>query len=106
MSGRIRRFRGFKALVHDAVDGVVDLVEEGHESTARAFVRAAEPIPPVAQAMSLVERVRRLSTRAVLGSVKMVNRAVQAASDAGLDAALPTGPGRARVFAGEETSEP
>ncbi len=72
--------------MHDAVDGVVDLVDEGHESTARTVVRATDPIAPIGDAVKVVDRIRRFSTRGVLGSIKMVNRIVQAASDAGIDA--------------------
>ena len=36
----LKRARGLKSLVHDAVDFTVDLVEEGHESTARTVMWA------------------------------------------------------------------
>lgn len=82
----MNRLRGLKALVHDAVDRVTDLVGEGHESTARNVMRVTDQVPVVAQPARAVNTVRRVVTTGVLGSVKLVNRAVEAVTDAGLDA--------------------
>lgn len=83
-----RRLRGLKALVHDAVDGVADLVEEGHESTARTVMRVTDRIEPVAAPARVVNAVRRLSTAGLLGTIKAVNRAVEVVTDAGIDVVL------------------
>lgn len=84
----MRTFRGWKALVHDTVDGVVDLVDAGHESTARAVMRGADLVEPIAAPAHFVDTIRRVSTRGVLGTIKAVNRIVEAVTDAGLDLAL------------------
>jgi triacylglycerol lipase len=87
----VRRLRGLKSLVHDAVDFAVDMVEEGHESTARAVMRVVEllePIAPVAAPARLVDELRRATTSRALDSVRAVNRALQLLTDAGMDTAV------------------
>lgn len=84
----MRTFRGWKALVHDTVDGVVDLVGEGHESTARAVMRGTDFVAPLAEPARMVDALRRVSTRGVLETIKAVNRIVEAATDAGLELAV------------------
>lgn len=83
----LKRARGVKSLVHDAVDLTVDLVEEGHESTARMVMRILGVLPPVAAPARLVDSIRRASTARALGAVRTVNRAVEQLTDAGIDAA-------------------
>ena len=83
----MRRWRGLKSLVHDAVDRVTDLVGEGHESTARTILRVTDRVPSISKRARAVNEIRRISTRGVLGSIKIVNRAVRVASDLGLDLA-------------------
>lgn len=79
------RWRGLRALVHDTVHLVTDLVEEGHESTARTTVRFASLAPPLSEPVRAVDRVRRAVTRGVLGVTRAANRVVQSATDAALD---------------------
>lgn len=83
----MKRLRGLKALVHDAIDATTHLVREGHESSARAAMRVTDRIAPIAATARGVDCVRRLSTDAVLGTIRLVNRGVEALSDAGLDLA-------------------
>lgn len=83
----LTRLRGWKALVHDAVDFTVDLVEEGHESVSRNALRVLGVVPPLAGPARLVDEVRRTSTSVALDSVRAVNRTLQRLTDAGLDAA-------------------
>lgn len=100
----MRTFRGWKALIHDSIDGVVDLVDAGHESTARAVIRGAEYIEPIAEPVRVVDSIRRVTTRGVLGSIKVVNRLVEAVSNVGLDVAFGTNePGSAhrRIESGD-----
>jgi triacylglycerol lipase len=85
----IRRLRGLKALVHDAVDGTTDLVEVGHESAARSITRMSERVPALQQPGRVVDTLRRASTRGVLLTVKTINRAVEALTDLALDVAHP-----------------
>lgn len=84
----MRRLRGLKALVHDAVDRVTELVGEGHESTARSVMKVLGAIDPIAEPARAVDGARHLATEGVLGAIRAVNRAVEIATDAGLDLAL------------------
>ncbi len=84
----MQRWRGLKGLIHDAVDRTTELVDEGHESTSRAVMRAFDMLaPPLSGPARTVDGARRLGTRGVLGTIRVVNRAVEAISDAGLDVA-------------------
>lgn len=82
----LKRWRGSKALVHDAVDAVTDLVDLGHESTMRT-VTAVTDRTPAREPVRFVDGVRRLTTRGVLGTIRGVNRVVEVVTDAALDAA-------------------
>lgn len=83
----IRRWRGLKSLVHDAVDATVDLVDVGHESTMRSVTAVTDRVEPLRRPVRIADAVRRVSTRGVLRTVKAVNRAVEVVSDVALDAA-------------------
>ena len=78
--------RSLKSLVHDAVDATVDLIREGHESTARNVFRATDAVPGLRTPGRAVDVIRRVSTDGVLGSIKLVNRGVEVLTDAGFDA--------------------
>ncbi|MCC7535357.1 MAG: alpha/beta hydrolase [Deltaproteobacteria bacterium] len=81
----MRRWRGLKALVHDAIDATTALVAEGHDSAARSVLRVTDHVPAVAAPAREIDDVRRLSTDGVLGTVRALNRAVAVVTDAGLD---------------------
>lgn len=83
----MRRWRGLKSLVHRAVDHTTRLIEEGHESVARAVLTVLEPIEPAREVAREVDDVRRAITGGVLASVRAVNHAVESITDAGLAAA-------------------
>lgn len=83
----MRRWRGLKSLVHEAVDRTVDLVYEGHESTARNVIRVTDVSEATREPARVVDAIRRVGTRGVLGTIKVVNRAVEVVTDAGLDLA-------------------
>ena len=85
----MRRLRGVKSLVHDAVDHTVDLVELGHTSTARGVMAVLSQIPPLAAPAAAVDTVRRITTAGILASIKGVNHLVRVTTDAGLDAFAP-----------------
>jgi pimeloyl-ACP methyl ester carboxylesterase len=83
----MQRWRGLKSLVHQAVDAVVDLVDEGHESTARNVIRVTDVSATTREPARAVDAIRRFGTRGVLGTIKVVNRAVEKVTDVGLDVA-------------------
>ncbi len=80
-----QRWRGLKALIHDAVDATTDLVGVGHESTARSVRRVTDAIEPLREPARVVDDARRVSTAGVLGTVKAVNRGVEWLSDFVID---------------------
>ena len=86
------RLRPTKALIHDAVDATTFLVEEGHDAVADVVVGAASTVPELRAGAATADAARRAVTGGVLATVRAVNRAVEAASDAALDLA-PLQPG-------------
>jgi hypothetical protein len=91
----MRRWRGLKALVHDAVDRTADLVGEAHASVARQTLRYVTRIDPLAEPARRVEAVRGAVTDGVIATVKTVNRAVEQVTDAGLAAVADRAPSEA-----------
>ena len=85
----MHRIRGRKALIHDAIDRTVDLVEVGHESSSRAVMRVLSQVEPVAEPARQIDGIRRVITSGVLDTVKGVNHLVAHMTDAGLDAVVP-----------------
>lgn len=86
----MRRIRGLKSLVHDAIDKTVDLVSVGHESTARTVIRMTDQLPGIEERARRINAIRELGTRGVLGTIKLSNRAIQKATDLALDVAVKT----------------
>lgn len=86
----MKRIRGVKSLVHDAIDHTVDLVELGHESTSRTVMRVLNQAPPLAGPARQVDGLRRVMTTGILGTIKAVNHLVAYVSDTGLDALQPS----------------
>ena len=95
----MRRLRGWKSMLHDAVDRVTELVAEGHESTARSVMKVLEAVPPLAEPARAVDSVRRVITGGTLATVRAVNRGVEAITDAGLDLAAGDPPPEAPLVA-------
>lgn len=84
----MRRWQGWKALAHEVVDSVVDLVEEGHESTSRAVLAAAALVPGALAPAREIDALRRAATSGVLDSIRAANRVAARVSDLALEAAL------------------
>jgi pimeloyl-ACP methyl ester carboxylesterase len=85
-----QRWRGVKALVHDAIDATAHLVGESHDSVARNVQRVANLSPPLGKSLEQVEVVRRAVTAAVLQGIRDANRALARVSDTALDSLLDT----------------
>lgn len=83
----MRRWRGLKSLVHDAVDHTADLVEAANASTARTVVGLLSHVAPLAAPARVVGALHGAATAGVVAAVKGVNRAVEAVTEAGLDRA-------------------
>lgn len=80
------RWRGLKALVHDAVDATTELVREGQDSTHRNIRRVTDRLGPVAGPARLVDGIVRLSNTTTLASIRAVNLVVEVLTDLALDA--------------------
>jgi pimeloyl-ACP methyl ester carboxylesterase len=80
-----KHWRGLKALLHDAVDHTTTIVGDAHEQVARHAMSLISLVEPIAGPARTVDDVRRVTTEGVLASVRMVNRAVEKISDAGID---------------------
>ncbi len=88
----MRRWRGLKALVHDAIDATTGLVGEGHDAAHRNVRRVTDSLPPIAVPAGAVSETVRLSTVGTLGAVRVVNRVVATLTDVALDAAVAVEP--------------
>lgn len=77
--------------MHEGVDATTHLVRDGEDSAWRGVLRVTDHLPPVAGAARVLDGVRRVSTDGVLGSVRVVNRAVELLVGAGL-ARVPDAP--------------
>ena len=88
----MRRWRGLKALVHDAVDATTDLVGEGHASAHRGVGRVTDRFGAVAGPARSISGAVRLGTAGTLTAVKAVNRVVEVLTDLGLDAGASVDP--------------
>lgn len=84
----MRRIRGLKALVHDAVDLTTELVREGFDSTSRSVRRVTDSAPPIAAPARAIDALVRIPASTVLDTVKFVNRTVQRLSDVGIDVGI------------------
>lgn len=81
----IRRWRGLKSLVQDAVDGTSRLVERAQtESAARPFA-VLEALPEVGEVAKVVHVLHNASVHGTHTAIRGVNRVVGAALDGALD---------------------
>jgi pimeloyl-ACP methyl ester carboxylesterase len=81
----MRRWRGLKKLIHNAVDHTTDLVEETQESVARKTLRYLDLFPPVGAPAHVVDQIRRLTSTGVFTTIHGVNQIVDFLTDLGLD---------------------
>jgi pimeloyl-ACP methyl ester carboxylesterase len=80
----MHRLQGLRALVHDAIDAITDLVEETHEASAQKPVALLSLVEPLGSVARGVDRVRGGVARAVFDGVRGTNRGVQAICDQGM----------------------
>lgn len=83
----LKRLRGLRALIGDAVEHGATGVQKVHlELAARPFA-ILEAIPPIATPARDVHTVYRAWVSGVYGAVRLGNRAVGAVADVALDVA-------------------
>ena len=81
----MRRWRGLKSLVHDAVDHTTALIEHGHDSAARTALRVVDLVDPGNATAREIDAARGSVPSGVLSGVRAVNRAVESVTDLGVD---------------------
>lgn len=86
----MRRLRGLRNLVHDAVEVTTSLVERTHESVAAKYVDILREVDPIAPQVETVDDVRRLTAATVFGTIRAVNEGVRHLGNLGHDAVAAT----------------
>lgn len=80
-----KTIKGIKRILHDAVDATCDLVQEGHDSTARNVLMVTDEVPVAKDVVRGVNAIRALGTKTVLSQIKWTNRIVERVTDYGLE---------------------
>jgi hypothetical protein len=81
----MKKLRGVKALVQDAVDKGATAVEQVHKRTAAVPFELLQKVPPLAAPVRGVHQVYDLAVSGSYGMVRLVNRMVGKAVDVALD---------------------
>lgn len=79
----LKRIRGLKTLVFDAVEETTNLVQKTHESVSDKTLRYAQIVEPVAAPAETVHKVQRITATGVYTTIKLVNRGIDKITDAG-----------------------
>jgi hypothetical protein len=82
----MKRWRGLKALVQDAVDKGATAIEQVHLRTAAKPFELLRKVPPLAASVQVVQTLHDLAVTASYGAVRQVNRVAGMAVDLALDA--------------------
>jgi hypothetical protein len=83
----LKRWRGLRALVKDAVEHGSLTVERVQKETAARPFTILEQIPPIAELAKGVHEIHDLSVSSVHGIIRLVNRVVATTLDGALDLA-------------------
>ena len=79
----MRRIKGLKSLIFDAVEETTNLVERTHENVAKKSVRRFAPIEPLATPARAVQKIHGTIASIVYSNIRGVNRLVEKAVDLG-----------------------
>ena len=83
----MKRLRGLRALVGEAVEHGSKAVEEVHKATAARTFFVLEAIPPIAKPAKVVHIVHDASLTGIYGMIRVVNRVVGKSLDVAIDVA-------------------
>ena len=83
----IKRWKGLRALIGDAVEHGATAIERVHVATAQRPFAIMEQIPGIAEPVRGIHQIHDTIVTNTYGAVRMVNRALGEAIDAALDAA-------------------
>lgn len=82
----VKRWKGLRALIGDAVEHGASAIERVHVATAKRPFTVMEQIPGLAEPVKGIHAVHDAIVTNTYGAVRLVNRAVGQALDAALDA--------------------
>lgn len=82
----IKRLKGLKALLQDAVEHGASAVERVHLKTAERPFVVLEKVPPIEKPVQGIRAIHDTIVSGVYGSVRVVNRVVGKTLDVALDA--------------------
>ncbi len=83
----MKRLRGLRALVGDAVEHGSKAVEDVHKATAARTFVVLEAIPPIATPAKVVHVVHDASLTGIYGIIRVVNKVVGKTLDIAIDVA-------------------
>ena len=83
----VKRWKGLRALLGDAVEHGASAIERVHVATANRPFTIMEQIPGIAAPVKSIHQIHDAIVTHTYGAVRLVNRAVGQALDAALDAA-------------------
>jgi hypothetical protein len=83
----MKRLRGLRTLVGDAVEHGSKAVEEVHKATAARTFFVLEAIPPIAKPAQVAHIVHDASLTGIYGIIRVVNRVVGKTLDVAIDVA-------------------
>jgi hypothetical protein len=83
----MKRLRGLRALVGEAVEHGSKAVEVVHKATAARTFFVLEAIPPIAKPAQVVHIVHDASLTGIYGIIRVVNRVVGKTLDVAMDVA-------------------
>jgi hypothetical protein len=82
----VKRWKGLRALIGDAIEHGASAVERVHVATAKRPFTVMEQIPGLAEPVKGIHAVHDVIVTNTYSAVRLVNRAVGQAIDAALDA--------------------
>jgi hypothetical protein len=83
----MKRLRGLRALVEQAVEHGSKAVEKVHRATANRTFDVLESIEPIATPVKVVHTFHDLSVGATYGAIRLVNKVVGKTLDVAIDVA-------------------
>ena len=83
----MKRLRGLRALVEEAVEHGSKAVEDVHKATAARTFFVLEAIPPIAKPARVVHTVHDLWLSGVYGTIRVCNRVVGKTLEVAIDVA-------------------
>jgi hypothetical protein len=102
----MKRLRGLRALVGDAVEHGSKAVEVVHKATAARTFDVLEAIPPIATPAKVVHIVHDASLTGIYGIIRAVNSVVGKTLDIAIDVAEKESAGTAEPEAAHPESPP